>query len=135
MYDIEPVGRGQTGGYLLGQADDDGHIRGFGLQITRKLITLEVLHHDVSDFAPRSFIRGGTDIVDAHDIGVGYLGRGAGLPIEAFQMLRIVEIVGQQHLQGHLTVQFAVFGQVDLAHAAGAQLLDYLKMSKCLILF
>ena len=64
------------------------------------------------------------DVVDGADAGVVEGGGRVGLPLEAFERLRVAGEVRGQELEGDETTELRILGLVDDPHAAAAQLLD-----------
>src|SRR5579884_3703069 len=62
------------------------------------------------------------DLVDRYDVGMVQLGSGAGLAVEALTKSDVAEGVSRQHLQGDAPAQRHLFGLIDDAHAAAADL-------------
>ncbi len=91
-----------------------------GSQDVGKGATLHVLHrHEVGVgvLAP---------VVHGDDVGVGQVGRGLGLAAEPLDEVRVGGELGEQHLDGHQTVEQQVAGQEHVGHAAAPDaLLDF----------
>jgi hypothetical protein len=65
-----------------------------------------------------------TDLVNGADVGMVECGSGPGLAAETFQGLRIVGDVVRKELESDEASELGVFGLVNQAHAAAAQLLQ-----------
>ena len=65
------------------------------------------------------------DRVNGHDVRMVQGGDGLGLPLEPAQALGRSHL-GRQNLQRDLATEFRVLGNIDIAHAAGAKLLENL---------
>jgi len=59
-------------------------------------------------------------VEDTTDVGMGDFAGKLDLPLEAGDHAAVGGDGGQQGLEGHVLLQFQVFGLVDLAHAAAA---------------
>ena len=82
-------------------------------------LALHVLHDDVVravDLAP---------VVDADEVGVVQAGGGLGLAAEALDEGGVVEEALQQHLERHAAAQGEVLAEVDVGHAAAAELAQH----------
>ena len=77
---------------------------------------VEVLHRDVVG------VLGLAAVVDADDVRVAEAGGGPRLALEALDELLVTGVTLVQDLQGDLAAELLVLGQVDLGHAAGAEL-------------
>ena len=96
---------------------------GDGVEIHRAVVVddrlqiapFDVLHHQVMDVA---FV---IDVVRADDIFVIQPGGGLGLALESGEIRRIVHAALRQHLDRHTMVHAGMLGQIDAAHAAGAE--------------
>ena len=53
------------------------------------------------------------------------LGGGVGLAHEAGQVRRVARPPSRHHLQGHVSVEGQLMGEIDCAHPAPAQLLEH----------
>jgi hypothetical protein len=49
---------------------------------------------------------------------------GPGLALEAVEPPRVGRVLGRQQLEGHVASELGVPGAIDLAHAAGADLVE-----------
>ncbi len=81
-------------------------------------LPFDELHHD--EVASRVLV----DVVDRADVRVLERGGGARLTAQTLQRLRVVPHVVGQELQRDAPAELEVFGLVDDAHAAAAQLLE-----------
>ena len=64
------------------------------------------------------------DFIDGADVGMVQRGGGAGFAAEAFERLWVVATVVRKELQGDEATELGVFGFVDHAHPAAAELFD-----------
>ncbi len=135
MDDIDLMGGGETGGDVFGQTDDRPHVGLGRRQIGGQLFALDVFHDDKIELEAGVGIGGGIDFVNGHDVGVRDTGGSPGFAIEAFFAFGIFEIVGQQNFQGHLAAQLGIFGEIDLAHTAGAEAFYDSEVPKSLTIF
>ncbi len=89
-----------------------------------QVVTLDVLHHQIMDSPLVSQIVGPDD--------VRMVERGDGLPLEmeAGQIGRIGHAIFRQHFNGHQSLHEHVFGQIDVAHAAAAQMIEQLVIAE-----
>ena len=79
-------------------------------------LALDVLHRDVDEAV------GLADFVHGANVRMVERGRGPGLAFEALARLRVGLVVRPQQLEGDTPAELCVLGQVDVGHAAGAQL-------------
>src|SRR5215813_9871336 len=87
-----------------------------------QLLAFEQFGDDIG----RAFMR--ADVVNREDVRVVERRGGAGFLLEAAQAVRIPGELGGQQLDGDLATESRVFGQIDLAHSAGAKLRNNLIM-------
>src|SRR5262249_42316282 len=81
-----------------------------------QLLAFEQFGDDIG----RAFMR--ADVVNREDVRVVERRGGAGFLLEAAQAIRIPGELGGQQLDGDLATESRVFGQIDLAHPACAEL-------------
>ena len=72
------------------------------------------------------------DAEDRHDVGVVQVGRGAGLAVEAADLLGVEQGRRAQDLQRHATAERLLLGLVDDAHAAAADLAEDAEIAQTL---
>ena len=89
-----------------------------------QIAALDVLHHQVMDVAVV------VDVVGPDDIAVIQGGGGLGLAMEAGQIGRVFDAMLGQDLDRPASLHEHVLGQVDAAHAAGAQVVEELVLSE-----
>ncbi len=80
--------------------------------------SLDVLHHVI--MGPLQV----TDPEDGHDVGVVQPARGLGLALEPLDLFGVVQGARRQHLERDATAQQLLFGLVNDAHPAAADLAD-----------
>ena len=115
MGDPGAVGAGDRIGQRDGDLQQARERQPLAGQQLRQSLSLDQLHRDEVN-ALGLFHR-----VQRHDVGVVQSGNGAGFPLETGPPVRIFGHLGRQHLQGDLSVQPGVLGDVDLAHPALTQ--------------
>ena len=76
---------------------------------------VDIFEHDKMDRARRLEVEG------PGDVGMVEPGGGLRLPLEARQIGALVDALYRQDLDRHLVVEGGVFGEVNAAHAAGAE--------------
>ena len=81
-------------------------------------LALDKLHGVITDIAILA------DFVHGHDVGVMQSSGGAGLPAKPFLDQRVARHVARQDLECHPPAQRDLFGLVDDAHAAAADLAE-----------
>ena len=69
--------------------------------------------------------------VDVDDIGMVHRSQRARFSLEALEALLAGRQIGREDLQGDLPPELGVLGEVDLAHAALAELGGYLEVRQC----
>ncbi len=118
MDDASGVGGIEGVGNLDGQGKHRLQFHGPVADQVLERDAVEELHHEEMTAA---FL---ADVIDGTDIGMVQGRSGLGLAAEALQCLAVLgEIVGQK-LQGDEAAEAGVFGLVDDAHAAAAELFD-----------
>lgn len=68
------------------------------------------------------------EFIDGEDVGMIERGSGIGFLLKAAQTAFIKGEFGGEHLEGDFALQMQVFGEVNLAHASGAETRDYFVM-------
>src|SRR5260370_616711 len=71
-----------------------------------------------------------SNVVDGDDIGMVQGRCSAGLMSETADSLLVTPEIGADHLEGDFAVQLAIMGQVDIAHAPGGDMADYLERTQ-----
>ncbi len=89
-------------------------------------LPLDELHRDVGLAA------GLADFVDRADVRMVERGRGPRLSHESRPGARIIEAVRREDLDGDVPMEMFVVGAIDLAHAAGTELVDDAVVSEAL---
>ena len=119
MHDALGVRRSQTGTDATEQIQSPGN-----LQPARRLIqhraqarAFHILHGD-----KEAAILGLVQIGDLDHVGMAQLVGGARLLAKALDELRVLAQIGGEKLERHLTAQQNMFGQINHAHSALAQL-------------
>jgi hypothetical protein len=93
------------------------HVERAELQLVRQQLAFDVLHGDEQRAVALA------DVVDGRDVRRAQHRGGARLSEKPLAPLRVVLERGRQQLERHTTTEPRVFDEVDLAHAARAQLL------------
>ncbi len=110
----------------MGEAQRRGHVRGdlrrsprmqrtLGAHDLRQAAALDVLHDD--EVGARLL----APVVDGHHVGVVEVGGGLGLAAEPLHEGGVLGVLGEEHLDGHGSVQQQVAGQVDVGHPPAGQ--------------
>ena len=86
----------------------------------------QVIHHDIRHAILIAVV------VDMHDVGVGELGEGFGLTLEALEHVGALSDVGADDFERDMALQLGVEGFVDRGHAAFTKLLDNMISSQVL---
>ena len=115
MDDAVGVGGGQRVGDLPGPVQGLAHRDRAARQPLPEGLALEQLGDDVR----RPLVD--PDVVDRDDVGVVQPAREPGLLLQAAEDARVAGQGLSHHLDGHLALQAAVPGAVDLRHPAGAE--------------
>ncbi len=106
-------------GHLTHDAQDQQHLRrSFFHQVFAQVASLDVFEGHVRHAV------GLADGEDLDDVGVGGLGDGGGFVLEARQGGGIGSQFGPQDLEGDLALEGNLFGEVNLAHAAPAEMTE-----------
>ena len=81
----------------------------------RQRLAIDQFHHQVVDVVMPA------DVVERADMGMAQAGDGAGLALEAQQLVGTGREPLRQELDRHGTIEPGVEGAIDLAHPAGAE--------------
>jgi hypothetical protein len=117
--DAAPVRLGECLGNLRSQTVEVAKGNWTSLQPRSEGFALDQLHHEKS--RP---VRGFLESVQRRDAGVVQRGQQPGFARQSCQPERVVAQLRRQELDGHGPPEAGVFCAVDLAHPAGADLLD-----------
>ena len=115
MDDPQPMRLGQRLGDLTTERDRRWQIEGTALQPLGQRLSVDVLHRDVAVAV------GLADFVDRADVRVIKTSGGLCLAHETLARGVVCGNRTWQQFQRHSPVQAGVFGEVDVAHAPGAQ--------------